>query len=141
MSVVKCPDCSKGYCDDISSDVRDHELYHQQFLEAKELYGFMYTHNERERLKGELHKIYSDDTVLLDEKILAYEKLFKVYFSRSLEASKFSKQHVNLATYIAMLLHHNHWRERLTPAIHSVLLARYGSLPGIEDGKTYYVVK
>lgn len=139
--MAKCPECGFKYCEDVKSDVREHDNRHAKFIEAKVKLGFMYHLDERERLKSELSHFVQNETVSLEEKILAYEKLIKVYFSRSLEANDFSDKHVNLATYTAMLLHQEHWVKILTPAIHRILVARYGAIPGIENGKSYYMVE
>lgn len=139
--MIKCTECGFGYCPDVKKDLKEHELKHTKFIEAKSTLGFMYHHDEREKLKGELYDITYSATTSLDEKILANEKLIRVYFSRSFEASNFSDKHINLATYTAMLLHQEHWMQRFTPEIHSILVARYGTQPGIENGKSYYLVK
>jgi hypothetical protein len=89
MAMVRCPECGMGYCDDVRQDVKQHDQKHGKFLTAKNKFGFMYHHDERERIKGETAQIYHDATKSTEEKMVAYEKMFKVYFARSFEASDF----------------------------------------------------
>lgn len=138
---MKCAECRMNYCYDVRQDIREHETKHAKFLAAKTKFGFMYHHDQREQIKREIDQVIQDGNKNTEEKMAAYEKMFKVYFARSFEASDFSDHHPNLATYIAMLLNQDNWVRILTPEFHSFFVAQYGKLPGIAEGKSYFVVK
>jgi hypothetical protein len=55
--------------------------------------------------------------------------------------SRSEERRPNLATYIAMLLNQDNWVRILTPEFHGYFVAQYGKQIGIEEGKSYFIVR
>lgn len=105
-----------------------------------ERFPFYYDANERERIKPDMYAICDSSAVSLSKKYDAVVTLFKMYFSRSLEVSKFNINHVSFEEYAAMLLNQQHWKKRIEQKVYNALVKTYGTKIGIKEGGTYYVV-
>lgn len=135
-----CPVCGLQYDSSLPSDNREHERVHSQFLEAKERYGFFYQPNDWQRIKSaSWDALYSDATT--ENKCDAAINLMKVYFCRSVSANSFSHQHPLFPKYAAMLLNQKYFRQKFGESAYTVLVAKYGTAPGIPERQTTYQIQ
>lgn len=102
---------------------------------AKAKYGELYSNEKREKIEGICQDILNSNEFSLEEKTLAAEQLFKVYFSRSVENSGYNLEHPLFEQYSAMLLNQNYWQNNLPERLIEILIKKYGSRPGIPEGK------
>ena len=102
-------------------------------------FGFCWESRFREEKKGNARAIISSPYYSEEEKFNAQIIVFKALFSRSLEASGYSLDHVDFPTYISMLLWQGKDKHRIPETVYSKFISRYGTMPGIPSG-TYYTV-
>jgi hypothetical protein len=138
---VRCDECGFGYVHPI--DNRIHAKYHYRYLDAVDKFGPLLFYSERERLKRDAYSILFAKGSLVNERVVAVEKLFHAYFSRSVQGSNFGLKHPPYENYCAMLLNQQHWEEFLKPfpEVYQQLLQKYGRKEGIDEGKTYYPLR
>jgi hypothetical protein len=114
-----------------------HAENHLKFLAAAAKCGYSYTYAERERIKRARRAQLSNKSLSLSQRIEAAEEVMKILFFRNM----ISLEEINLAipekTYFAKLLHQKSFFESFGEDVHAVLVKRYGSLPGLEDGQTH----
>lgn len=112
---------------------------------AIEKFGFCWDYSKREQLKAEARNLI-DENSLTDEELLSKAIIiYKALFSRSLEESGYSLNHVDFETYCAMMLNQesgntftqgNLSKERCEHLI-ELLIDKFGKKEGINEG-TYY---
>lgn len=97
-----------------------------------------YDHDNRETAKGFLSDIVSNPGKYSDIEIAnAYEKVLIGYFFRSVQRTPIEIQHPSQRDYIAMLLYNPHMKDkRLTDGAWKLLVEKYGTKPGIDNGFT-----
>lgn len=136
--IVQCPDCGCSYDVRDPEEVARHEDRHKKWKAAADKFGFCWAATYREEVKayarGQIENILSDD-----EYVDAQLDVFRALFSRSLEASDYSLQHVTFEDYVAMLLNQSQWKEKIPQHIYSVLASDYGVKPGIVQGSYYKI--
>ena len=108
-----------------------------EWEEAIYEFGFCWDHIYRENKKAEARAIVNDPTVSIDDKVKAQITVFKALFSRSLESSGYSLDHVDFSNYIAMILWQGRGRHSIPDDVFDALVSKYGTMPGIPSG-TYY---
>lgn len=136
---TQCPECGLGYV--YPYDKLYHEMNHLLYLNACEWFGFKISfYSERERLKQDAYNIVFNESGSVSEKVAAVEKLFRAYFNRSVEFSKYDLKHPRFTDYCAMLLNQKFWNKRLElfPDVLKLLLKKYGRKAGISEGTTSY---
>lgn len=106
---------------------------------AVEKYGFCWEAIYREKKKEEGRAIVNNPTSPLSDKVNAQTIVFKALFSRSLEASDYSLDHVDFSTYTAMILHQGEGKHFIPIDVYRSMVVIYGTKPGIPQG-TYYAV-
>ena len=106
---------------------------------AVEKYGFCWEVIYREERKGDARAIVNNPASSLADKINAQTIVFKALFSRSLEASGYSLDHVDFSTYTAMILHQGEGKHFIPTDVYREMISIYGTKPGITQG-TYYMV-
>ena len=95
-----------------------------------------YPSTEWEDIKQKCYKIL-DSNKVIEEKVDAAIQLFKVYFSRSLNANGYNLRHPSFNNYCAMLLNDKDvWQKRFGKEIYNRLVDIYGRREGIDKGKT-----
>lgn len=131
-----CPICGLQYVPYEPEDIEIHEKNHQNFLAAEDRFGVCYPSTEWEDIKQKCHKIL-DSNKVIEEKVDAAIQLFKVYFSRSLNANGYNLRHPSFNNYCAMLLNDKDvWQKRFGKEIYNRLVDIYGRREGIDKGKT-----
>ena len=136
-----CEDCGLQYNVLDTADVRRHNARHKKWSAAVDKFGFCWEYRKRENIKAEARAITGNDKSNEQDVVEAYIDEFKALFSRSLEASDYSLNHVDFATYVSMLLNQESWKKKISPDIYAVLVNRYGTCQGIESGSYYNVQK
>lgn len=137
--IVTCSDCGLSYCPDVELDVETHKEIHRKWEKAVEKHGFCYSYSaQNERIKNDNRNIVKNFSLPLDIRYDAQIEVFKCLFSRSLDASNYSDNHVDFSSYIAMLLNHNSVRETLGEELYNKFIDEFGKKIGIPEGQTYY---
>lgn len=77
----------------------------------------------------------------LEEKCLAALGIFRIYFSESVYQQDFHFAHPQFDDYVAMLLNQDRFRDQFGTEIYSILIQKYGKLPGIPEGHTAYTLE
>ncbi len=106
---------------------------------AVKKFGFCWEVRYREDKKGDARAIVDNPSSSLSDKVNAQTIVFKALFSRSLEASGYSLDHVDFPTYTAMILNQGEGKHFIPIDVHRGMVSIYGTKPGIPQG-TYYVV-
>lgn len=135
-----CYDCGLNYIPDHAPDVRLHESTHKAWEEAVNKFGFCWTYAIRENAKAIARNKLLKEGLSLDESVELNIEIFKALFSRSLDSSNYSLDHVDFATYVSMLLNQKKFKNTIDEDSYRALVEKYGTLEGIEEGKTYYNV-
>lgn len=102
-------------------------------------FGFCWDHIYREGKKADARAIVNDPDALLVDKVDAQIIVYKALFSRSLEASGYSLDHVDFPTYVAMILGQGEGKHFVPLDVYRQMVSVYGTKPGIPQG-TYYSV-
>lgn len=135
-----CYDCGLNYVAGYKPDELEHKKYHNAWENAVKKFGFCWPYAVRENAKAIARNKLLREDLTLKERTDANIEIMKALFSRSLEASKYDLEHVDFATYVAMLLNQNQFKEKIENDVYNELVKQYGIKEGIEDGKTYYIV-
>lgn len=138
--VITCQDCGLIYNQDDAEEIARHKLRHGKWEAAVKKFGFCWPSDYREMRKADARNKIDAGDLSDAEYIDAQEDVFRALFSRSLEASGYNLHHVDFQTYIAMLLHQNHWKNSINIVVYDKMVEKYGSKPGIEESQTYYNV-
>lgn len=107
--------------------------------DAIEHFGFCWEASYREEQKGAARTIFNNPDSTDGMRDAAQFTIFKALFSRSLEASGYSLDHVDLPTYISMILNQGEGRHSIPSDVYQRMVSKYGKKPGISKG-TYYIV-
>lgn len=135
-----CPICQKRYSPNNAFQIKEHEIYHKQFLEASQKYGKPLFFKEREALKKESYSIINDDSASIEELKKAYVDLYKAFFYRSLEYAKFNTQHPTFNKYISMILNQAFFTDKMSAPVKYMLIEEYGVSDGLPEGETDFDV-
>lgn len=136
-----CPECGEAL--ELFGESADyHAIQHEKWERAVEKYGFCWPSPVSENAKGIARsklekKLYSQP---LDERLELYMEIFKALFSRSLIANDFSLLHPTFEQYVAMLLNQKQFEKKIDAEARKSLVEKYGTMPGIKEGETYYHV-
>lgn len=104
-------------------------------------FGFCINANERENIKALARQRRASGELNNEEIIRTFLDEWSALFSRSLENSEFSLNHVDFPTYISMLLNQDCWMQECSNAgVYDELVKQYGIREGIPAG-SYYQVK
>lgn len=139
--VPYCCECGLTYLPDYEEDVKIHNEKHSKRERAINKFGFCWPGMVREEAKYFAYEILNDPQKSIEEKTIAAEEILKAYFSRSLEGSGFSLEHVNCDTFIAMLLNQEQFKTRFEEQIYLELVKKYGKKEGIKSGTYYFIEK
>ena len=103
---------------------KNHEAHHQGWENAVMTYGFCWPYKVRESIKNENRPIVEDCSLPLEKRYDAAIKMFKAYFSRSIESADFMMvAHPNFENYIAMLLNQSYWENYLQKDLYEKLVS------------------
>ena len=108
-----------------------------EWEDAIDEFGFCWDHIYRESKKAEARAVVDDSTVSNAERVKAQITVFKALFSRSLEASGYSLDHVDFPTYISMILWQGKGKHSIPDDIYDLLVVEYGTKSGIPQGTHY----
>lgn len=122
-------------------EINSEILYKLSLTSTAEKYEFYYDYYEREEMKQTSREILNDNNSTFEQKKEAALNLFKMYYSRSIEACLFNTEHISFDLYVSMLLNQNFWENRLPSDVYASLVEQYGKNEGIEEGKTYAIVE
>lgn len=138
--LTTCTECGLSYDSLNPHDVKMHKRQHEAFEKAEKKFGVIYGYYpERERVKAENRNIYENSSLSLEQRYNAQLEVLRCLFSRSLEASMYSLNHVDFDTYVAMMLENNSYGPKLDNNIFVMLKNKFGTLPGIDKGTYYHV--
>lgn len=122
-------------------NVNSEILYKLSLTSTAEHFEFFYDSYEREEIKQQSRQILNNNNETFEHKKEAALNLFKMYYSRSLEACLFDTKHISFDLYVSMLLNQKFWETRLPSDVYTSLVGQYGKNEGIEEGKTYAIVE
>ncbi len=137
---VRCEKCGLEYSPLIKIDKEIHDELHKRWEYAVKKFGTIYASSAKnEKIKADNRNIVRNiNNYSLEERYNAQLEVFRCLFSRSLCALNYSEEHVDYATYVAMLLNKEHTKNQLDDALYNKLVDEYGTQEGIPYG-TYYV--
>ena len=123
----------------------DYLLEEERRISAINRFGFCYTYEECERMKAESRNKISSGTLSDEETVNEAINIYKALFSRSLQSSGYSLQHIDFKNYCAMMLNQDQRQREIFGTmsdekfkwLREELIGRYGQKPGISEG-TYY---
>lgn len=126
-------------CDICGNETLDesHAENHAHFIAAAAKCGYSYTVAEGERIKLARRAELSDKTLPLEQRIEAAEEVMKILFFRDLLCLPEINLSIPEKRFFAKLLHEEDFLELFGSDVHAVLVKRYGSLPGFENGQTH----
>lgn len=134
-----CPQCGFSFFFNDSEEQEEHQWVHHAYEKAIQKFGDLYCDSvQNEHIKAANRSILKDINASLDERYRAEIQVLRCLFSRSVAASHFNLNHVNFFEYIAMLLNTNSYREKLDSELSQKLIKQFGTMPGINEGETYY---
>lgn len=117
----------------------DHQERFLAWEKAILKFGFAWSYSFREDKKMQARSIIANPNATDDRKYEAQIIVFKALFSRSLEASGYSCDHVGFDDYVAMLLAQEQWSISIPPAVYKRLIKEFGKKEGISSGSYYSV--
>lgn len=135
-----CAGCGMRYDTHDEEECQVHEKRHSAWVAAVHKFGFCWHGMQRENNKALARFIVDDPIIPLSDKVEAQVVVFKALFSRSLEASAYDLNHVDLDTYISMLLEQGKGKHSIPDEVYDALVERYGTKTGIPEG-TYYATQ
>ena len=139
--IVTCPDCGLTYCRTYNQDLELHYKEHSAWEKGVSAFGEIYANYPiREKIKAKNRNIRSDTTRPLQERYYAELIVLRCLFSRSVQASGYNLKHVPFEKYVAMMMHRNHSKNQLGDELYNEIVKNFGTMPGIEDGKSYYEI-
>lgn len=133
-----CPICRKRYSPNDSLQVKNHEKYHESYLSAEKKYGNHLFFKDREELKRNAYEVINNESSSSEQIAEAYLDIFKAYFFRSLEYSKFDLRHPEFEEYVPMLLNQKYFAEEIPLASKDILIKKFGTSNGLPEGETDY---
>ncbi len=139
--IIQCKECGLLYDLQDPKQIAEHNNRHQLWKNAIRKFGFCWPYDERERKKAEARTILAQENLSTDAYIEAQMTIFSALFSRSLEDSQYSLEHVSFTDYIAMLLNQDYWKNELPNNVYNEFVNRYGVKIGIPSGTIYSVSK
>ncbi|MCI8948603.1 MAG: helix-turn-helix transcriptional regulator [Lachnospiraceae bacterium] len=139
--IVTCPDCGLTYDSTNKSDIMTHEECHAEWKQATLIFGELFcNHAISEKIKTKNRVISQNANIPLKERYQAAIMVLKCLFSRSVEHSGFNPKHVAFDKYVAMMLNNEKYRKHLDDELCQKLIANYGTMDGIKNGKSIYNV-
>lgn len=126
-------------CDICGNETLDesHAENHWHFIAAAAKCGYSYTVAEGERIKLARRAELSNKELPLEQRIEAAEEVMKILFFRSVTCLKEVNLSMPEETYFAKLLHQKTFFDSFGADVHAILVKRYGSLSGFEEGQTH----
>lgn len=117
-----------------------HERHCRRFQAAVALYGNMYvmTYPVEEALKREAHLVIRKKELPVDKRASAALVVMRAWFSRSVRANKYRFSHPSFPEYVAMMLNHGQRYGVARGDVYWYLVSRYGTMPGIPVGSSYW---
>lgn len=138
-ALYTCPDCGLSYVPTDFSDSKYHIKVHESWKAATDKFGTLYCNKaDNEKIKHENQSIRDDKNYSKRERYNAVLKIVRCYFSDSVSGADFDLNHVPFDKYIAMLMDGERNRKTIAGDLSEEIINKYGTLPGIEDGKRYY---
>jgi transcriptional regulator with XRE-family HTH domain len=137
---LDCPECGVPFSMPGESKAY-HDIQHNKWNQAVEKFGFCWPHSVSENAKAIARtKLERNKNLPYEERINLNIEIFKALFSRSLGASDFSLEHPDFNSYVSMLLYQTQFKKKIESDIYATLVARFGSMPGINEGETFFHV-
>lgn len=134
-----CPDCGLSYCTNLAEDCNYHTIHHNAWKKAVMKFGELYCNSSiNEKIKSENRAIRNNLKNSIDDRYNAELKVLRCLFSRSVSACDFNLNHVTFDKYVAMMLNTEKYRNQLGDELSRKLIAKYGTMPGIKNGESYY---
>ncbi len=143
----ECDICGQKYNANDERDILEHAEYHNKFITARKFFGeyWVLSGKEEEERKQFCWSIINDaDNHNESDLFSAVSDLYGAWFSRSLRASGYNLNHPNVQDFTCMMIHQPHQQDlvlsRLPETVKNELLKYYREKPGIENGKSYYLI-
>nr|DAG79995.1 MAG TPA: Repressor protein CI [Caudoviricetes sp.] len=139
--IVTCPDCGMTYCRTCIQDVKMHKKEHEKWEQGIHTFGEIYANYPvREKIKAKNRNIRNNPEKTLEERYNAELIVLRCLFSRSVQASGYNPKHVPFEKYVAMIMNNTGYKKQLGDELYNKIVKNFGTLPGIENGKTYYEI-
>lgn len=139
--LITCKYCGLFYDSSYPEDIEQHKKQHLAWEKATKKFGEIYgNYAIRERIKAKNRNIRDDENNTIDERYDAELKVLRCLFSRSVQASGYDLNHVTFEKYVAMIMHGKKYRKHLGNELYQKIVDNFGTMPGINDGETYYHV-
>jgi hypothetical protein len=132
-----CELCEFSYCEDIPSDVREHNKRHRNWILAREKHGFeILGYKAREESKESFYQKFP--TADGKEKYEMAVGYMRQYFCRSLQSTGYSAKHMDFITYAGYMLGQKRFKE-LYADIYDELSKEYPPISSNDsiNGSTY----
>lgn len=136
-----CPDCGITYdCSDkesMNSHKKEHLLWEKAYNKFGELHCDYYIN---ELIKAKNRNIRDNINNSLSVRCEAEMKVLRCLFSRSVQYNNYNLNHCIFDEYVAMMMYGKCYRAQIGEEIYHEIVKKYGTMPGIEDGKSIYIV-
>ena len=140
--LTTCKKCGLLYDSSYPHDVEMHRKQHEAYERAEKKFGTIYGYYpERERIKAENRNICENSSLPLKQRLNAQLEILRCLFSHSLESCTYDLSHVDFNTYVAMMLKNPTYYKNIDNDLLQLLVAKYGTLPGIDSGTIYHKPK
>lgn len=138
---VPCPLCGGTYFSDDPKSIKEHDIYHQRWMEAVKKFGFCWGNiSYRHEVSGYVDSIIdSGQADSIENLVKLYETRFKALFSRAILATNLPLDAITFEDYVAGLLA-NKSPTRVpdeNSKEYKFLVDKYGINEGLLDG-TYF---
>lgn len=135
---VRCGICNDVYVSPAHDKV--HERHCRRFQAAVALYGSAYVmiYPVEEALKREAHLVIRKKELPVTRRAAAALAVMRAWFSRSVRMNKYRFNHPSFPEYVAMMLNHGQRYGVARGDVYWYLVSRYGTMPGIPAGSSYW---
>lgn len=140
-TIRSCPDCGVTYdcSDDEAIDYHNEE--HFLWKMASEKFGELHCdYYINELIKAKNRNIRDNMNNSLNVRYKAELEVLRCLFSRSVAYNRYNLEHCTFDEYVAMMMHGKHYRKNLDKELYQAIVNDFGTMPGIEDGKSIYIV-
>lgn len=139
--ICTCPDCGLSYTPTEIEDAKEHIRIHEAWKAAQNKFGVLYCNVVlNEEIKSKNRAICNNTKNSLEVRYNAALEVLRCLFSRSLSASGFDLSHPSFKEYVAMMMNNESYHKKLGNDLSQKLIDNFGTLPGIKNGESYYVL-
>lgn len=136
--ITKCYECGFEYDTSSSEECKEHEKEHRVYIAAKKKHNFLIPYALIENSINQNLNMARNSS-LLEDATNYWIEAFKGYFSRSLNGCGYNVLHPEFESYVAMMLHQIHTKNRIgNDSIYNKLVSMFGTLPGMDNATSYW---